>query len=587
MSTELVARVLLAGILMAVSALIPATPVVAQSCQYWVAPAPAGNDSNPGTLAQPWATLQHAAAHVPDNTCTVWLKDGTYTGQQEMEARFTTPTTFKAIHPYKAILQHSGIALDISGARNILVEGLEFRHTGPGASPLLVQVRRKGDAGVWAELITLRNNIFHDSYNNDLLKIYTGARFITVENNVFYNQEGSDQHIDVNSVTDVVIQDNIFFNDFAGSGRSYPTDTKAFIVIKDSNESADGLLGSERVTVRRNIFLNWEGGAGETLLQIGNDGKPYHEAKDVRVENNLVIGNARNDAHSTMGVRGARNVTFANNTIVGDLPGSSYAFWISVAGSNPSNQNIAFYNNIWSDPTGTMGANLDGGNGEFSDGDPADTLNLILDNNIYWNGGAAIPPGELVSPLVHDARRVVANPLLNTNQASVVLPRWNGSAFLSGSTSIREEFVRLVEQYGKILPGSPANGKADRAFAPADDILGRPRTATPDLGAYEYNLSLSGHSSLTALWLNWSDPDEPNATSLAITYTVGTTSILVPGIPISTRAYTLTGLLPYSLYTVTLTARGGDNAILARSNALVLLTTDLHVHLPILLKSAR
>ncbi len=585
MPAERLAHAVLATMLTIVRTSVPIDPAVTQNCAYWVAPAPAGNDNNPGTLSQPWATLGHASTHVPDRYCTVWFTDGTYTGRHDLKARFTTPTTFKAIHPYKAILQHSGTALKISGARNIIVEGFEFRQTGPGASVLLVVVRRSGPD--WSENIILRNNIFHDSYNDDLLKIHDGARFVTVENNVFYNQGPHEQHLDVNSVTDVTIQDNIFFNDFAGSGRSNANDTKSFVTIKDSNENADGLEGSERITVRRNIFLNWQGGT-ETFVQVGNDGKPYHEAEDVRIENNLMIGNARNEVYATLGVRGAKNVTFINNTVVGDLPASSYAFWISVAGVNPLNQNITFYNNIWSDPTGTMGANLGGGDNEFSDGDPAQTSNLLLDHNLYWNGGAAIPPGDLVSPLVHDARRVVADPRLNPDHASIArsVPRWNGSAFLSGNTSIRQEFVRLVELYGKIPADSPAIGKADRAFAPADDILGRPRTATPDLGAHEYNVMLTGHGELTTIWLNWSDPREPSAASLAITYTVGATATFATGIPTTTRAYTLTDLLPYSLYTVAMTARGGDGAILAQSNTLVLLTTDRHVYLPIAIRNA-
>jgi hypothetical protein len=43
-------------------------------CQYWVAPSPEGNDANPGSQAQPWASLEHAAASVPDNSCTVWVR---------------------------------------------------------------------------------------------------------------------------------------------------------------------------------------------------------------------------------------------------------------------------------------------------------------------------------------------------------------------------------------------------------------------------------------------------------------------------------------------------------------------------------
>ena len=59
----------------------------------------------------------------------------------------------------------------------------------------------------------------------------------------------------MNSVTDVTIRDNIFFNDFAGSGRTNNNDTGSFIVVKDSNAGDDEQIGSERITVRRNVFL--------------------------------------------------------------------------------------------------------------------------------------------------------------------------------------------------------------------------------------------------------------------------------------------------------------------------------------------
>lgn len=45
-----------------------------------------------------------------------------------------------------------------------------------------------GSAAGFGERITLRNNIIHDSYNNDLLKIVSGARHIFIEGNIFYNQ---------------------------------------------------------------------------------------------------------------------------------------------------------------------------------------------------------------------------------------------------------------------------------------------------------------------------------------------------------------------------------------------------------------
>lgn len=482
----------------------PAAPAANPSCTYWVAPAPLGDNDNPGTLEAPWATLDYAAEHVPDNSCTVWFSDGEYVGTPRLNRRFTTPTLFKAIHPYQAIFHDLGLVLSISGGRNITLEGFVFRHSGPGTEALVVQIDRN-DKG-WAELITLRNNIFHDSYGNDLLKIHNGARFITVVGNVFYNQGVAEQQIDVNSVTDVTIQDNIFFNDFPNGGRENPNDTKHFIVIKDSNEGADGLEGSERITVRRNIFLNWQGQGGDTFVQVGNDGKPYHEAEMVRVENNLMIGNALNEMSAAFGVSGAKDVFFVNNTVVGDLPAGAYAFRLNIKDANPVNENIAFYNNIWSDPTGTMGADLVGNPNEFSDGHPAQTKNLILDNNLYWNGGEIIPPGELISPFMGDVHRYIGDPLLNEDHKAIILPRWNGTSFLSGRESIRLEFLRLVTLYGRVPPESPSTGRANPQWAPPDDIFGLPRSTTPNLGAYEnqwWILHLPFVLNVSFCHLNW------------------------------------------------------------------------------------
>lgn len=463
-------------------ALLPTTIALAQPCERWVAPSPAGSDANPGTPGSPWATLDHASEAVPDDTCTVYFQDGVYTGTHSLYERFETPTTFRAANRYRAVLQYSGTVVKLFGSKNVILEGFELRHTGAGAGALVMQVQQAG--GLRAENVTIRDNVFHDSWNNDLLKINNGARFVTVENNVFYNQAGSDEHIDINSVTDVLVQDNIFFNDFAGSGRSNANDTSSFIVMKDSNAGDDGQIGDERITVRRNVFLNWEGSSGSNFALVGEDGMPYFEGRSILVENNLMLGNSANDMRAAFGVKGGRDITFRANTVVGDLPSLAYACRVNREGSNPVNENVAFRNNVWSDPAGTMGAEAAGGTNEFSDGTPAEVTGLVLDRNLYWNGGAAIPPGDLVSPLVDDAHAVVADPQL-PGQAGIVLPRWNGTAFASGSATIRQEFERLVALYGSIGAGSPAVGQADAASMPPDDILGRPRDASPDLGAYE------------------------------------------------------------------------------------------------------
>ena len=374
------------------------------------------------------------------------------------------------MNPYGAVLEGDGYVLDLSGSSHLTFVGFEIRHQGPSASGIVVYV-----GGSDTHHIAFRNIVFHDSYDDDILKILDGAGSVSVRDSVFYNQGPDEHHIDVNSVTNVTIEGNIFFNDFAASGRSDPGDTKAYIVVKDSNENDDGLLGARGVRIERNVLLNWQGGL-ESMIKIGNDGKPYFEARNVRIANNLVIGNSSDEAYAPIGASGVKDVGFVNNTVVGNLPSGSYGFHVDIKDDNRRNEDILFANNIWCDPTRTMD--------EFSSGDPQNTISLRLDRNLYWNGGAELPRGELVSPSADDAR-VVRDPRLPEDQQDVTLPVWDGSSFPSGSRSILEEFVRLVETYGAIPSSSPAADRALRALSPTEDILGRQRDVHPDLGAYE------------------------------------------------------------------------------------------------------
>jgi hypothetical protein len=473
---------------------IPLNKTGNAQCEYWVAPEPVGNDANPGTSVQPWATLEFASETVQDDHCTVWFEPGIYQGENRLNRRFETTTTFKSKIPYKAVLINNGAVVYISGGKNIILEGFDIQHSGPGSTPLVVAMDQSDEG--WSENITLRNNIIHDSYNDDLLKIYDGCKNILIERNLFFNQGDSGEQMDVNSVTDVVIQKNIFFNSFESSGRQNTNLSKQYIVIKDSNGTDDGLVGSKRIYVQKNIFLNWEGQERETIIQVGLDGKPYHEAEDVYIQNNLLIGNSGHQIGSVFGVRGAKDVFVLNNTVVGDFPALSFAFRVTIEDQNPKNENIYFVNNIWSDPTGTMGADINGDENEFSDGDITETENLVLFNNLYWNGGFEIPEGDLVSPLIDDEQKVIGDPLLDTDYENIILPVWNGTEFLSGEESINAEFNRLVNLYAKIDSISPAVGRANSTFAPIDDILSNFRFGKPDLGSFQ---DMNG----LLIWLSW------------------------------------------------------------------------------------
>ncbi len=445
-----------------------------------------------GTTAAPWATITYALDRVPDGSL-ILVAPGTYTGRIRIRGQFAQGVTVRSAVPYQARLRAAETVLTIyndnADIEGITIEGFDIAHSGPGAGALVVQIQDGFNRET--RRITLRDNILHDSHNNDILKINNGASQILVAGNLFYNQQGSDEHIDINSVDDVIVEDNVFFNDFAASGRPVPNDTASFVVVKDSNGSDDEYLGARNVVIRRNVFLNWQGSIGSGFVLFGEDGTANFEAFDGLVENNLLIGNSANTMRSPLGVKGSRDIVFRHNTVLGDLPANAYATRINREGANPPIEAIRFAHNAFADPTGTMT--------DFSDTLPADlstTRPSQLVRNAYWNGGAVLPfdAGDVLN-ITNDAQRIETDPRL-PSVADVQTPHWQSAQnqFAGGHATIREAFVALVEAYARPAAGSALlDAAAPGGDVPADDILGRQRPASgADLGAYELGDGLFG-----------------------------------------------------------------------------------------------
>jgi len=451
-----------------------------QAQTFYVATNGADSGANDGSIGEPWRTITFALDQVSDGAL-ILVRPGLYSGRIRIRGNFANGVTVRSEVPYQAQLRHTSTVLtvfnDSADIAGIAIEGFDIAHSGAGASPLVIQIQ-DGD-GRETSRITLRDNVLHDSFNNDILKINNGASDIVVEGNIFYNQTGSDEHIDANSVANVRIEGNVFFNDFAASGRPNNNNTSSYIVIKDSNGGDDEYLGSQNISVRRNLFFHWEGSTGNNFLLLGEDGTPNFEADGVVVENNLMLGDSVNVMRAAFGCKGVRDVVFRANTVHGNLPSLAFAMRLNTEGANPANQNIRFYNNIWSDPSTTMD--------DFSDTPIGETSSFVLDNNLYWNGGQPLPEdaGELVNPS-DDAQARIADPVL-PSLAGLERPVYTpGTGQFAGNYArIADAFMGLAIQYAEIGQASGAVDQARADQMPVDDLLGRMRTGTPDIGAWE------------------------------------------------------------------------------------------------------
>jgi hypothetical protein len=462
-------------------------PTAAQAADVHVA-VNGSDSSGDGSVANPWATIDFAIDQVNSGD-RILVGPGTYTGRSRLDREFDPPVTIRAEPRYQAKLQHDGgAAIVVFTGRNIIVEGFEITHAPGNTGALVVQVQdllgdfngSNGGLDPVVSGIVFRDNIIHTSINNDLLKVNNGAEDVLIQGNLFYDQSGSDEHLDINSVIGVTIEDNVFFNTTARP------DTSSYIVVKDSNGSDDTVLGVKDVTIRRNVFLNWNGSGGQSFVRFGEDGTAFFETDGALVENNLMLGNSPDLMRTSLTVQGSNDIVVRNNTVAGDLPSRSFAARLITGGANLPNASLVFTQNVWSDPTGTMGSEAFSGVDLF-DAPAGQTASALLEANLYFNGGNAIPAdnGQALR-FADDASPVVGDPMLPDNTA-LIPPIWNGSAFADGSTSIREVFLRLVDNYGTPAAGSPAVDAGDPLLSSSEDILGRLRGNAPDLGAVETN----------------------------------------------------------------------------------------------------
>jgi hypothetical protein len=469
------AALILAACLVTVLATARATQ--GQARVFYVATT--GSDTTgDGSFDQPWASLNHALAEVPDEISTVVVGDGSFDAPVLANRAFTTQTTVRAENAYGTrLVARAEPVLTVAGGTNLTFTGFEITRPANDNTglPLVWVTDRLGRP---ASRVSIRSNIIHDAARSHLVAVDSGSQDLLIESNVLYNPGDGLSHLVLDGTDGALVRENVLFDDFVAAGRA--GDASASFLVISNIEGVRGRqerLLSRDLIVDRNIFLGWQGVSDAHFVRLGGSGVPGREVDGLRLESNLFLGDSRAALAAPLGVLGARAVSARANTIVGNLPSLAFVAEMDRRGNGTGNEDISFYNNLWSDPTGTMSG--------LSVGDPAANALVVSANNLYWNGGRAIPEGSGVLSVNADPSALVDDPQLPAT-AGVVPPRWDAirRQFSGGHETFREAFTALA-LYALTAEDSPAIDHADAEHMPLIDLLGRPR-GSPDIGALEH-----------------------------------------------------------------------------------------------------
>ena len=288
---------------------------LASAAIYYVAPH--GDDNNPGTIDQPWQTLQHAADTIGPGD-TVEVRAGNYVG-----GYFTTSGTANAPIVLEA---YPGESPAITADNPTTPDGINLE----GASFMVVQGftvngrTRTGIRAVTCEHVTIRNNSMDQ---NGEWGILTGfCDDLLIENNVTSRSIGQHGIYVGNSGDRPVIRGNVIFGNNAngihmngdisqgGDGIISDALVEANIIYDNGVGGGSGINcdGVQDSLIRNNLIYD-EHASGISLYQIDGGGPSTGN----RVLNNTVL--IASDGRWALNIQdGAANATARNNILWND-----------------------------------------------------------------------------------------------------------------------------------------------------------------------------------------------------------------------------------------------------------------------------
>ncbi|UDV85399.1 right-handed parallel beta-helix repeat-containing protein [Bacillus cereus] len=357
---------------------------VTSGTDYYVSPA--GSDLNPGTLNQPFATIQKAA-NVATEGSTIYIRSGIYNQKVHVthSGASGAPITFQNYQNEKVILDGSKVKLEDDGLftiedkNYIQVKGLEFRNLKSmkvNETPIGIYITGTGSN------IEIRNNYIHH--------IETNVKDGNAHGIAVYGTSSNAQ----NNLNHIVIDNNEVANLKLGLSEAIAVNgnVDSFEVtnnkVHDNNNIGIVLIGHEGVSpvaaldqarngiVRNNIVHHNSSFNNTSYNEYSADGIYVDGGKEIIIEqnqsyeNDLGIEVASEHAGKSASQITVRDNTISNNIMSGIALGG-YDSQQGYAENNTITNNIIYKNDTRDQESGQIELNYDTRN------------NVITNNHIY------------------------------------------------------------------------------------------------------------------------------------------------------------------------------------------------------------
>jgi hypothetical protein len=398
---------------------------------YYVAPPPAGSDANPGTVALPWSTLQHAASQVGPGD-TVLVRAGDYTGFQLTTSG--APGARIAFRAYPgerpAIVADNPVTPDginLEGASHVTIEG--FRVDGRG---------RAGIRAVLCREVEIRGNT---ADANARWGIFTGCcEDLTIEYNITSGSLLEHGIYVSNSGDRPLVRGNL----------AYQNRASGLHMNGDLSVSCDGFLATDGIIT------------------------------DALVEGNILAGNGLGGG-SGINCDGVQGSTIRNNLVAQSLASGISLYRID--GGAPSSGNTVVGNTVHVAALGRWGLNVQDG-----------SAGTVVRNNIFWSDhslrGAMNVCASCLAGFSSDFNAVEDRFTLDGGGSVLTLAQWRtatGQDVSSFVATPAQLFADAANLDYHLRPGSPAEDAGVAFPGLVEDLAGSPRPLgeAVDIGALE------------------------------------------------------------------------------------------------------